>query len=157
MLLAKQLATLDVMSRGRVEQVATPSELYAQPSTAFVAEFVGVSSRVPVDRRGDLVVLFGHEVAIRGQSPALDAGPIDALLRPEDVSVSVDASGTGVVQHRSFLGATTRLEIGFADMVVKTDVRSSDAHDFELGTRVALQVAVQNVLVTPRRVPSATV
>jgi putative spermidine/putrescine transport system ATP-binding protein len=146
-----------VMSRGRVEQVATPSELYAQPSTAFVAEFVGVSSRVPVDRRGDLVVLFGHEVAIRGQSPALDAGPIDALLRPEDVSVSVDASGTGVVQHRSFLGATTRLEIGFADMVVKTDVRSSDAPDFELGTRVALQVAVQNVLVTPRRVPSATV
>jgi hypothetical protein len=71
--------------------------------------------------------------------------------------VSVDASAAGVVQHRSFLGATTRLEIGFADMVVKTDVRSSDAHHFELGTRVALQVAVQNVLVTPRRVPSADV
>ena len=143
-----------VMSRGRVEQIASPAELYAHPSSAFVAEFVGVSSRVPVERHGDRVVLFEREAAIRGESPALDAGPVDALLRPEDVSVRPDPTGAGVVQHRSFLGASTRLEIGFADVVVKTDVRSVDAGDFELGTRVSLDVAVLDVLVTPRRVPS---
>jgi len=146
-----------VMSRGRVEQIASPAELYAQPSTAFVAEFVGVSSRVPVNRHGDQgdhVELFSRDVAIRGDAPAANAGPLDALLRPEDVTVRVDESGAGVVQHRSFLGATSRLEVGFADVVIKTDVRSSDAELFELGTRVTLDLAAHDVLVTPRRMPS---
>ena len=38
-----------VMSNGRIEQTATPAELYARPATAFVAQFVGTSSRVPVE------------------------------------------------------------------------------------------------------------
>ena len=146
-----------VMSRGRVEQIASPAELYAQPSTAFVAEFVGVSSRVPVVRHGNHVELFDRSVTIRGGDPDFHEGPIDALLRPEDVIVRVDEFGTGVVQHRSFLGAATRLEVGFADVVVKTDVRSSDARHFELGTRVSLDVAAHDVLVTPRRVPDQLV
>jgi putative spermidine/putrescine transport system ATP-binding protein len=144
-----------VMSQGRVEQIATPAELYAQPSSAFVAEFVGVSSRVPVDRQGSQIILFDRSVAIRGTAPALTAGVLDALLRPEDVSVQPDEAGAGVVQHRNFLGATTRLEVGFADVVIKTDVRSSESHNFELGTRVTLDLAAHDVLVTPRRVPVA--
>jgi len=140
-----------VMNQGRVEQIASPAELYAQPSTAFVAEFVGVSSRVPVTRQGDQVELFSRAVAIRGDAPA--AVPLDALLRPEDVRVRVDESGEGVVQHRSFLGATSRLEIGFADVVIKTDVRSIDAALYDLGTRVSLELAAHDVLVTPRRLP----
>ncbi len=55
-----------VMSRGRSEQVATPSVLYATPGTAFVAEFVGVSSRVPVQRVGHGIELFGSPAKIRG-------------------------------------------------------------------------------------------
>jgi len=44
-----------VMSRGRAEQIATPAELYSKPSTEFVAQFVGISSRVAVERNGDSV------------------------------------------------------------------------------------------------------
>lgn len=36
-----------VMNRGRLEQIATPVELYAAPASPFVAEFVGLSNRVP--------------------------------------------------------------------------------------------------------------
>src|SRR5690349_18663206 len=36
-----------VMSKGRLEQIAAPDELYTDPATAFVAEFVGVMNRVP--------------------------------------------------------------------------------------------------------------
>jgi putative spermidine/putrescine transport system ATP-binding protein len=35
------------MKDGRLEQVAMPSELYAEPATAFVAEFVGTMNRIP--------------------------------------------------------------------------------------------------------------
>jgi putative spermidine/putrescine transport system ATP-binding protein len=58
-----------VMSRGRAEQIATPAELYSRPSTEFVAQFVGISSRVGVERTGDSVALFGRAVKIRGDAP----------------------------------------------------------------------------------------
>ncbi len=140
-----------VMSRGRAEQIATPSTLYSRPATPFVAEFVGVSSRVNVARTGDSVELFGRDVKIRGDDFRLDLAVMDALLRPEDVDVEAAADGLGVVTHRSFLGATTRLEIGIGGETVKADVASSDADGFELGTRVRLSVNARDVLVTEQR------
>ena len=122
-----------VMSRGRAEQIATPAELYSQPSTEFVAQFVGISSRVGVvrDRRR------GGALRSRREDPRRRCrrcdGPFDALLRPEDVDVVVAPTGLGVITHKSFLGATTRLEIGIAGATVKADVISSAADDFELG------------------------
>jgi putative spermidine/putrescine transport system ATP-binding protein len=140
-----------VMSNGRAEQVATPSQLYSRPSTAFVAEFVGFSSRVNVERTGDRVHLFGTDVKIRGTDFRLDLAAMDALLRPEDVDVEVDEHGLGVVNHRSFRGATSRLEVGIGGETIKVDVLSSAASRFEVGTRVGLRVNVDDVLVTEQR------
>ena len=139
-----------VMSRGCAEQVATPAELYSRPSTEFVAQFVGISSRVNVVRTGDSVALFGREVKIRGNVPE-GAESLDALLRPEDVDVVVAPTGLGVITHKSFLGATTRLEVGIAGASVKADVLSSAADVFELGTRVELVANARDVLVTASR------
>jgi putative spermidine/putrescine transport system ATP-binding protein len=139
-----------VMSRGRAEQIATPAELYSRPSTEFVAQFVGISSRVGVRRTGESVTLFGRDVKIRGTAPD-DAASLDALLRPEDVDVVVAPTGLGVVTHKSFLGATTRLEVGIGGASVKVDVFSSAAGVFELGTRVDLVANAHDVLVTAAR------
>src|ERR1039458_902472 len=73
-----------VMSRGRAEQIATPAELYSKPSTEFVAQFLGVSSRVSSVRTGADVVIFGQRCAVRTGDSLAITGPIDALLRPED-------------------------------------------------------------------------
>jgi len=140
-----------VMSRGRAEQVAAPSVLYAQPSTAFVAEFVGVSSRVPVRKTANGVELFGRVAKVRGDVEAGRSEELDALLRPEDVVAEVSTNGLGVVNHRSFLGAMTRLGIGIGGVTVKVDLRSGDAADLELGARVDLSLSARDVLVSERR------
>jgi putative spermidine/putrescine transport system ATP-binding protein len=139
-----------VMSRGRAEQIATPAELYSKPSTEFVAQFVGISSRVAVKRTGDSVALFGRDVKIRGAAPEA-AESLDALLRPEDVDVVVAPTGLGIITHKSFLGATTRLEVGIGGASVKADILSSGAEAFELGTRVDLVANARDVLVTASR------
>ena len=41
-----------VMNAGRLEQIAPPAELYAHPTSRFVAEFVGLSNRVPAEVSG---------------------------------------------------------------------------------------------------------
>jgi putative spermidine/putrescine transport system ATP-binding protein len=140
-----------VMSRGRAEQVATPSVLYSQPGTAFVAEFVGISSRVPGVRTAGEVSVLGQSAKIRGADASVPAGDVDVLLRPEDVTATLSPTGLGVVTHRSFLGAVTRLEVGLAGSSIKVDVRSADADDFELGARVDVALSARDVLVTERR------
>ena len=41
-----------VMSNGRVEQVAPPREVYEEPATVFVADFLGVSNLMEADAKG---------------------------------------------------------------------------------------------------------
>jgi putative spermidine/putrescine transport system ATP-binding protein len=134
-----------------VEQVATPSVLYSQPETPFVGQFVGVSSRVAVTRHGDLVEVLGRDVPIRGDLGAVPTGELEALLRPEDLDVVVNPVGLGIVKARSFLGATTRVDVGIAGANLRVDVRSTEADDLELGTRVDVSVNARDVLVTTPR------
>jgi putative spermidine/putrescine transport system ATP-binding protein len=140
-----------VMSKGRVEQVASPSMLYQRPATAFVAEFVGTSSRVRAERADGRVRVFSQVVDVRGAAVSVPSGPLDALLRPEDLDVRQAPDGLGVVTHRFFFGATTRLQVGVVGASVKIDIRSSVADAFEIGTRVDVLVSARDVLVTERR------
>ena len=54
-----------VMKDGRLEQVDVPSKLYAEPATAFVAEFVGTMNRIPGQMQGaDRVSALGTVVPV---------------------------------------------------------------------------------------------
>jgi putative spermidine/putrescine transport system ATP-binding protein len=137
-----------VMSRGHLEQVATPAVLYSQPATPFVGQFVGISSRIAVTRHGDAVEVLGRDVKIRGDVSKVPSGELEALLRPEDLDVAINPTGLGIITHRSFLGATTRVGVGIAGANLRADVRSSLADDLDVGTRVDVSVNARDVLVT---------
>ena len=138
-----------VMANGRIEQAASPAELYARPTSAFVAEFVGVSSRVRVERDGRGVVVCGRTVPIRAGGEMLQ-GLLDALVRPEDLALERDDQGAGVVRHVSFLGATSRLDVVVADQSVKVDVASAAVGTWPLGARVRVSVVARDVVVAAR-------
>jgi putative spermidine/putrescine transport system ATP-binding protein len=135
-----------VMRAGKIEQVAAPAVLYAAPSTAFVAEFVGVSSRVPAERRGNEAIVLGQTFPIRPNTTPPTGDRVDALLRPEDFELSVDPDGQGTVVHRSFLGSTVRLEVLLGDLTLKVDVRSDHAADIDLSTRVDVRLRASDIL-----------
>ncbi len=88
MALADRIA---VMNGGRLEQVAAPERLYAEPATAMVARFVGAGQLVPVTVSGPTAPgrlaadLWGRPVELRGHGAA---GPATACLRPRDLSLS---------------------------------------------------------------------
>src|SRR4051812_13063658 len=66
------------MSQGRLEQIAPPAELYANPATPFVAEFVGLHNKVPATVTGGSALVLGVEVPVlRG---SIDAGPGRAMV-----------------------------------------------------------------------------
>ncbi len=111
---------------------------------------MGVSSRVPVERTGTDVVVFGQRCPVRTGATASELGDIDVLLRPEDVAIEVDPAGKGFVTHRTFLGSTTRLTVQVGEIPVRVDVRTDVAADIDLGTHVRPTVVARDVLVAPR-------
>ncbi len=140
-----------VMSNGKAEQIAAPATLYSRPSTAFVAEFVGVTSRIKASRSGEQVVVFDKSIKIRDDAAISSVNDVDVLLRPEDISVTASSTGLGIVTHTSFRGADTRLEVGVGGDTVRVDISSSISIQFPVGERVNLEVTAKDVLVSARR------
>ncbi|WP_406861659.1 ABC transporter ATP-binding protein [Streptomyces sp. HUAS MG47] len=138
-----------VMHGGRLEQIAPPAELYGRPATAFVAEFVGTMSRIPGDLDGSTVEVLGRRLPVDGEPPA--AGPVDVLVRPEDLTVSGDASGTALVTAASFLGAVVRLTVRLGDGTgIKADLPAHEARALAVGDAVTVTPREQPVLVAAR-------
>lgn len=88
-----------VFNKGRIEQMDSPRNLYNQPATSFVAEFVGTANVL----RGSLAAQLGAD----GKAFALR--PEYISLNQEDAAHDVKLSGT--VCDVQYQGATTRYEI----------------------------------------------
>jgi putative spermidine/putrescine transport system ATP-binding protein len=137
-----------VLRSGRLEQVATPDELYERPATAFVAEFVGTMNRLPAVLVPGGVELLGRHRPVAGALPA--SGPVVALVRPESLLVTADPGGPGRVITRTFSGAVTRLAVSLpAGLEARIDVPSADSQDLTPGTAVTVLPAERPVLVVP--------
>ncbi|MFD0523873.1 ABC transporter ATP-binding protein [Paractinoplanes durhamensis] len=81
-----------VMRAGRLEQLAPPAEVYQQPASAFVADFVGLSNRLPGVVADSSITVLGTSLPLVTPAPA---GPATALVRPEAVDVAPAADGEG--------------------------------------------------------------
>jgi putative spermidine/putrescine transport system ATP-binding protein len=101
-----------VMREGRIEQIGTPEELYTTPASAFVADFVGLSNRIPGLAAKGKVTAYGKSFPLLGEH--LADGPVLAYIRPEDVVIG----RTGIVATviaSSFLGSLRRTAVRLED------------------------------------------
>jgi putative spermidine/putrescine transport system ATP-binding protein len=140
-----------VMSKGKLEQVAVPDELYSRPATAFVAEFVGIMNRLPGDlgSGGSEITVLGTTVPAQPDGPT--SGAVDALVRPENLTVTPAEGGNGIVTSRTFLGSITRVAVLLSgDTEVRVDVSSTQAAAMLPGTAVQVAIPPAPVLVAPR-------
>ena len=152
-----------VMREGRLEQLAPPTEVYSRPATSFVAEFVGLSNRLAGEVRGGEVIVRGCKLPlVERDTPD---GQVVALIRPEAVSLASRApdseagSGplTGTVIAITFLGATSRVTVDLGDTRVMAQLPTSEATALAAGSRVALAIRPDPVLVSADADPAAAV
>ena len=103
-----------VLSEGRIAQSGTPEQVFRYPNSAFVARFVGTGNVIPgtVERTepGDQAMFRGRFV---GGNLTLDVvaereGPIHAVIRPEDIVLSLTQHPDSARNHME--GRIVRLE-----------------------------------------------
>ena len=109
-----------VMSDGRIEQAASPREVFERPATAFVARFMGdhnvISGRVTgaADGLVSFEVIGGGTFSASGEPKAIGAA-VDAAIRTDHVRIGespVKGLGfTGIVSNLEYRGGTIKLTI----------------------------------------------
>ncbi|CAB4750016.1 MAG: ATP-binding cassette domain-containing protein [Actinobacteria bacterium] len=135
-----------VMRSGQLEQIATPAEMYDRPSTAFVAEFVGLTNPMAGKVSGGSIEILGG--VVKTLPGSITSGSGIALIRPENIDVVADKSGTAKVFAASFLGATCRLTISLPDGTrITAQLPSSDSVGLVAGAPVSVSLLDMPVFV----------
>jgi putative spermidine/putrescine transport system ATP-binding protein len=133
-----------VMSHGRVEQSGTPREIYQQPASHFVADFIGTMNRVRGEFREDGFFCHAGRLPWSGET----RGVGEVLFRPEDAHLVADGEDghlSGAVAASFYLGDRTRLFVDAGEarpLVVDSRARCT----LQIGDPVRLRVDAHGVL-----------
>lgn len=133
-----------VMREGRIEQIGSPEELYTAPQSPFVANFVGLSNRLPAQLTAGVVHVYGQEMPQLGERQP--DGPVLAFVRPEDVTLAADGV-PGVVVASSFLGSLRRTQVRLEDDTVVLVQHEVGVHPAP-GERVSVRLSGRPVAVS---------
>ena len=110
-----------VMRAGRVEQIASPIEIYEKPSTRFVAGFVGETNFVQgvVTRENGAALDVSFASLARADCQLPEGARATLSIRPERIDVSRDGQGiAGRVEDFVFRGEHTLLRVRVSPEVV---------------------------------------
>jgi len=145
-----------VMNDGRFEQVGTPTEVYEQPASKFVADFIGTANifdgTVTETRDGRAVVDCGEfeMIAIAPDEVAV-GDAVTVVTRPEHTQVepteTADNVFEGSVTMSRFLGDHHECHVTLAEGRDVIGVVDTDGPTVSGGDRVSLGVAAENCLV----------
>ncbi|CAH1667777.1 Fe(3+) ions import ATP-binding protein FbpC [Hyphomicrobiales bacterium] len=138
---------IGVMNQGRLEQVGTPAQIYREPRTGYVADFVGGANIVAIEtaarQAGETGPVGLDGASITAYAPAaIGAGKATLVARPEDILLAEPGSAGTLparIAHRQYLGGKTSYKVTLdSGRTLAVDLQSG-AHDrFEPGATVGL-------------------
>jgi spermidine/putrescine transport system ATP-binding protein len=128
-----------VMDEGRIEQVGSPREVYEEPASAYVADFLGVSNLLDAEAVGReldgrcRVRVGDHELlASKGHTSA--RGAVKVVVRPERVrvearSTTADNRLPGRIERVVYAGAISQLVVSVASGAAIQCMLANDGAD----------------------------
>jgi multiple sugar transport system ATP-binding protein len=153
-----------VLHQGRLQQVATPRELYDRPANVFVAGFIGnppmnlFSTRLSADEGHGATMTVGEQTVpvsiaditdkIAGRDQRLTAG-----VRPEAFELVSSEPAAGcirvIVEHVEYLGHETLAHVcagdAPADGAIRLVIRLQGMHEFTKGDALRLRIDADQV------------
>ncbi|WP_075998094.1 putative 2-aminoethylphosphonate ABC transporter ATP-binding protein [Salaquimonas pukyongi] len=148
-----------VMNHGVIEQIGTPTEIYRQPASLFVADFIGETNKVPSTFRGGSVKL-GDVSITTGTAGIAEDTAVTVAIRPEDIlphsaneTLSETANMLPVrITDMEFLGSYWRTHLhsdalGGVPLVANFSMNAVRRLALKPGTAMAVELPAERVLV----------
>ncbi len=131
---------IGVMNFGNLEQIGTPEEIYTQPASRFVAEFVTQANFLPAVRQGSLWDTEIGKLDINTVAAVNSCDTGELMLPQEDIILQPDEMGKVVILDRQFLGREYRYCVETASGI-RLHARTTINNQLSVGERVKLSVA----------------
>src|SRR5580658_6491674 len=138
-----------IFSKGRIEQIGTPQEVYEKPRNEFVARFVGVLNVLELEVRGGVAHHQELEFPAHGLA---DGQKMRIGFRPYAVQVSGDSAAyryRAVLRRTYFLGIMLRLEMELpSGLVIRSRISKEDYARLGLadGRTISFQIRAYRIL-----------
>src|SRR6266704_1411700 len=138
-----------IFSRGVLEQVGTPREVYEQPANEFVARFIGVMNVLELEVRDGVGRLGELQFPAHGQA---EGQKLRIGFRPYAVQISSDLTQYryhAMLRHTFFLGIMLRVELELpSGLVIRARMSKEEYahHGLEDGREVSFQIRQYRVL-----------
>jgi len=131
-----------VVSSGRIEQIGAPREIYAKPTTRFVASFIGRTNFLVVERAREQWLVCGQPV-FRSRNDVPDRAAKTLAVRPENVAIGNEAENkdnrfSATVVETVYLGDSVRVIAELA--TEKLEISVPAAHGEQLASNDAVVV-----------------
>lgn len=131
-----------VMSKGKMQQIGTPEDIYNEPQNVFVADFIGQSNIFNGIMTGKLKARFcgGEFVCV---DDIEEGTPITAVVRPEDVILTAPKEGIidGIVTSVIFKGMHYEITVESG----KNEMEIQSVNSAKIGERVGMRVDPDNI------------
>jgi iron(III) transport system ATP-binding protein len=141
-----------IMDAGLIAQIGTAEELYQRPASRFVAGFLGSANLL----RGTVVAagagktsieILGHRWEIAADSPVAAGKAVDAVVRPEALTLAKDGDGLkGLVERRTYFGDKAEYLVRVGDVLIQAiQWNPALGDEFREGEPVSLKLPAANV------------
>ncbi|HLF17811.1 MAG TPA: ABC transporter ATP-binding protein [Candidatus Omnitrophota bacterium] len=136
-----------VLNDGKVEQVDTPWNLYNNPRTRFVADFVGHAVFINGEMKGKTILT---EVGTIDYLPCLESfKKLEVMIRPDDVQAYPYDAGIGTVMKRQFLGSNQLYSIRLPSG--QTLLSNQPSHiNWPIGTKMRIELKLKSIVAFPK-------
>ena len=145
-----------MMAAAHIVQVGSPEQIYHQPQSGYVAEFVGNTNILPaaVKRDGIMRLEAGGLSFDAGKAHGAvpdGATEVRVMIRPEYVEVlSEDEAGIAArITHVEFIGQVTALTVALDGTSLRVIVLSRPDRPLEPGKPCKVRIADENIVILP--------
>lgn len=146
-----------VMNHGTIEQVGTPLEIYRDPSTLFVADFIGAMNQMPAVAGPAGTLVIGSRTLASDHSQYSEGEKVIAAIRPEDITpveVGAEDAITVSIDEMEFLGSFYRAtikcpELGDVELMADLSINAVRRLNLSIGTSMSVHIPADRLKAFP--------
>jgi iron(III) transport system ATP-binding protein len=141
-----------IMNLGQIAQIGTAQELYQRPQSQFVAGFLGSANLLrgvvaAVEGGKTTLDILGHRWEILSASPVAPGQSVDAVVRPEALTLAKQGAGlAATVERRTYFGDKAEYLVRVGDVLIQAIQWNPSLDDeFREGQQVSLLLPAANI------------
>ena len=142
-----------IMSKGKVEQIGPPREIYYHPNSRFVADFIGEANFLEARVRsasGEKAVIdvVGQELTVNNFAKAGPGDDAVLVIRPEGATLAEQGLLEGTVTLSTFMGSYQYYQVMVGNMEIQiTDYNPVNRRIYEVGEKAYLDFDPKGVYI----------